>query len=155
METSNRRAFLETTAATGSSDQARLKALELIDRLDEREHEPVAFDSNAYAAELAEDAERLTRTVNLLVELGLCDELIEERAQVLAAEMTRERFATVDAQKAAEEPEQEEATEEPTESPEAASGPESAPEEESEADPHSQKVLARQWPNKKSSLRER
>lgn len=93
METARRRAFLEAMAEKAETDGARLKALDLLERLDAREEasrrpEPPDFQY---------DDEWLARTAALFLGLGFAAPLIEERAQEIAAVATRERFAVLDA----------------------------------------------------------
>ena len=93
METARRRAFLEAMAEKAETDGARLKALDLLERLDAREEasrrpEPPDFQY---------DDEWLARTAALFLGLGFAAPLIEERAREIAAVATRERFAVLDA----------------------------------------------------------
>jgi hypothetical protein len=102
VEASKRRAYLEDLAETAESDATRLRALDLLDRLDEREREtatPSADElTEAAAEELADDAGRLERLAQLYLDSGLLTPIVEERARELAVEMTRERFAVVEGQ---------------------------------------------------------
>ena len=93
METARRRAFLEAMAEKAETDGARLKALDLLERLDapeeaSRRPEPPDFQY---------DDEWLARTAALFLGLGFAAPPIEERAQEIAAVATRERFAVLDA----------------------------------------------------------
>jgi hypothetical protein len=77
METARRRAFLEAMAEKAETDGARLKALDLLERLDAREEasrrpEPPDFQY---------DDEWLARTAALFLGLGFAAPLIEERAR--------------------------------------------------------------------------
>ena len=99
MNVQRRRAYLEGIAESAESAATRLRALELLDRLDEPERErermPPAPTSaeigEALAAELAEDAGRLERVAQLYLESGALQPLIEERARELAEEIVNER----------------------------------------------------------------
>ena len=77
METARRRAFLEAMAEKAETDGARLKALDLLERLDAREEasrrpEPPDFQY---------DDEWLARTAALFLGLGFAAPLIEEQAR--------------------------------------------------------------------------
>ena len=102
METSERRAFLETIAATSESDAMRLRALELLDRMDERERERKRREIPAVIHEGYSD-EQLSRLVELADEylfepLPAYQRRVEARAQELAAEQAerhRAQFAEI------------------------------------------------------------
>ncbi|HZB35224.1 MAG TPA: hypothetical protein VE440_04035 [Gaiellaceae bacterium] len=80
-----------------SGEQARLRALELLDRLDERE--PGRMPEPPDLAEsYADDPESLNRLIELSVEHGLFDsipayrEAIERRARKIVEEQALDRF---------------------------------------------------------------
>jgi hypothetical protein len=159
METTKRRQLLEAIAtAPETADMARVRALELLDKLAERE--------NAKPPErpppIEDDAERLSRLFAMSVEFGLFDltpefhALVERKAEELIeqrAQKARAKFASVGAQEAAQEPEAEESSIAIDGPPEAASETEEAAEDPPTIPPE---VLARQWPSKRpgSSLRD-
>ncbi len=104
MEINERRARLEAIASTAESDAMRLRALELIDRLDERERERKR-SAIPTATHEGYTEEQLTRLVELADEY-LFDSLpayqrrVEARARELAAEQAerhRAQFADVEA----------------------------------------------------------
>jgi len=137
MQPSDRRAFLETIVETAESEQARLKALELLDRLDERENVwQGGSEPGELAAELAEQPEKLYRLIELADEHLFADlpayrERVERRAQEIVEEQARARrgeMAVLGVEDPQDGPEGEEAIEEPSESTEALSGPENAEE---------------------------
>ena len=134
MQPTDRRTLLEAIArAPETGDQARLKALELLDRLDEREASEQLPEPPDLAAELADDAERLEKVITLAAEAGLFDGLagfearIEQRAREVVEEQAqaiRTQMAALDDKAAQDAPEGEERTEEPSEPIEMLSGPE-------------------------------
>jgi hypothetical protein len=157
MDTSDRRALLETIVAEAQTEQARLKALELLDRLDQRERERTNPPPQppSFAEWYANDPGRLARLLDLAGEHLFNDlpewkaaverraeELVEERAQA-----ARDQFVAVEAQDATEEPEAEERDIAISEPPEAASEPEEAAEDPPTIPPA---ILQRQWPSKRS-----
>ena len=136
MSTARRRALLEQLAFEGdASDAMRLRALDLLDRLDEREREEQAVPTSdeltaAFADELADDFDRLVTATNLLIECSVLDhvpafrELVERRAEAIVeerAQAARERFEVVrddaedDPDASEDAPEAEDVTEEPSE----------------------------------------
>jgi hypothetical protein len=159
---SEKRALLETLLANAQTDQARLKALELLDRLDERERQqpPPQPPRTSFADWYAEDPERLAKLLDLSVQLFAslpewqaaveqrAEEIVEQRAQA-----ARAAFVAVDAETAPEEPEAEPEDEVPAEAAEAVSEPREAEEDTSVIPPE---ILARQWPSNRppSSLRD-
>jgi hypothetical protein len=119
MDTSSRRAVLEGIAfGADVSGHERLRALELLDRLDDRETPHVTTPPSD--EELASDADRLAQAVGLILDLGLADERIEAIVEQRTAERLRERFAVVSA----------ETTDEPSVAPEEASESQRDPEPE-------------------------
>jgi hypothetical protein len=153
----SRRAYLEQMAENATSEQARLKALELLEKLDEREggNRPTAKEPEV------PDIEKLSMLTDLLIEHGAlnefpafreqverrAEELIEERAQEAREAMRRDS-----AGRPADEPSAPEGEDDPPEASEAVSEPESAPEVHPEdkpkrLDPHAPEILRRQWPS--------
>lgn len=98
MEPINRRSLLEAIVETSESDQARLKALELLDRLDERERQEGVPERPDFAGQLADDPERLSRVIELADEYLFADlpayqERVERRAQEIVEEQAGQRRA--------------------------------------------------------------
>jgi hypothetical protein len=117
-----RRAFLEDIAANAESDHIRLRALDLMERLDERDR-PEPPRAPDFAETYADDPERLAQLVDMTIAHGFFDSLpsyresIERRAEEIVEERARaarESFAVV-AQEAQDAPEGEEVDEEPVE----------------------------------------
>jgi hypothetical protein len=121
--------LLEDLAQSGETDAVRLRALDLLDRLDEREGADAQPPSSAelgeaFAAELAEDTDRLERVAQLYLESGALQPLIEERARELAEQLVeasaveaRSSFAIVRDEEALGAREPNEAQVEPSERP--------------------------------------
>ena len=130
MKPSDRRALLETIVETAESEQAQLKALELLDRLDERAAMERSTEQPDLAEELADQPEKLYRLIELADEHLFADlpayrERVERRARELVEEQAlRAQVAVVAAESTQDALEVEDGTEEPSDATEALSGPE-------------------------------
>lgn len=99
MKPTDRRAFLETIAETAASDQARLNALELLNRLDDREQRERSWPPD-FAEELADQPEKLNRLIELadeylFAELPAYRVRVERRAREIVEEQALERRVKV------------------------------------------------------------
>jgi hypothetical protein len=174
MDLSERRARLEALATTAESDSVRMRAFLLLAELDERaEREPVAtFDPDAYAREMAEDEERLTRLVELADECGLlaalpgyeqhvearARELVHEQAERYRAQIAEASSSSPDCNPKRPADDDKRSAERPSRAlrgPAEGNRSEEEPEPEGareKADPLSPQVLARQWPRGQRSM---